>query len=407
MIDDLQSCVCRTLRLTCVTCTIATIGLAGCLLPRDVPQADAIRSDAAQRLDANSARLRYALVNLTPAMLPLLNARNDPISRIPFTHSARGTGFAKANVPLAVGDIVSVTIFEAQSGGLFIPTDAGARAGNFVTVPNQQIDETGDISVPYAHSVHVAGLLPIAAGAMIASRLKTRAIEPQVVVSLAERRSSEVSVIGDAVTPSRFPIDPGGLRVSGALARVGGSKFPDYDTLFALHRAGAIYRRDLASVLSDPKQDFELQADDVIYLSHSPRFVMVFGGTLDPTLTTISRRATFESKDMYFTEALAKVGGLNTNRADPQAVFLMRYEARKTLQSVGVDVSGFRSDPIACVYAFDLATTDGYFIGDRLQLRSHDIIVVAEAPYADFAKFFILLNEASLVPYQIGTLAKP
>src|SRR5262249_24498470 len=53
-----------------------------------------------------------------------------------------GANAAKARAPLprgitlGIGDVVSVTIFEPP-GGLFVPSDAGARPGNFVTLPNQ------------------------------------------------------------------------------------------------------------------------------------------------------------------------------------------------------------------------------------------------------------------------------
>jgi len=59
-----------------------------------------------------------------------------------------GVNAAKARPPrprgitLGVGDVVSITIFE-PSGGLFVPSDAGARPGNFVTLPNQIVDSNG------------------------------------------------------------------------------------------------------------------------------------------------------------------------------------------------------------------------------------------------------------------------
>jgi polysaccharide export outer membrane protein len=34
-------------------------------------------------------------------------------------------------ITLGIGDVVSVTIFEAEPGGLFIPSEPGARPGNF------------------------------------------------------------------------------------------------------------------------------------------------------------------------------------------------------------------------------------------------------------------------------------
>jgi protein involved in polysaccharide export with SLBB domain len=40
------------------------------------------------------------------------------------------------------------------------PSDAGARPGNFVTLPNQILDSNGNITVPYAGTIPAAGKTP-------------------------------------------------------------------------------------------------------------------------------------------------------------------------------------------------------------------------------------------------------
>ena len=62
-------------------------------------------------------------------------------------------------IMLGVGDVVRITIFETP-GGLFVPNDAGARPGNFVTLPNQMVDSNGNITVPYAGTIRAAGRTP-------------------------------------------------------------------------------------------------------------------------------------------------------------------------------------------------------------------------------------------------------
>ena len=64
-------------------------------------------------------------------------------------------------ITLGIGDIVSVTIFEAEAGGLFLPSEAGARPGNFVTLPDQIVDSDGNITVPYAGTIRAAGRTPL------------------------------------------------------------------------------------------------------------------------------------------------------------------------------------------------------------------------------------------------------
>ena len=84
-------------------------------------------------------------------------------------------------IKVGVGDTVQVTLFEAQAGGLFIPTDAGARPGNFVALPNQTVDSKGYITVPYAGQVRVLNRGTPAIQQDIVDKLKNRAIEPQAV----------------------------------------------------------------------------------------------------------------------------------------------------------------------------------------------------------------------------------
>ena len=108
-------------------------------------------------------------------------------------------------IKFGIGDIVSVTIFEAAAGGLFIPSEAGVRPGNFVTMPNQPVDSMGNISVPYAGAVRALDRTPAEVQHSIVNALRNRAIEPQVVVALVDQRTSLISVLGDVNTPARFP----------------------------------------------------------------------------------------------------------------------------------------------------------------------------------------------------------
>jgi len=73
-----------------------------------------------------------------------------------FKSFGKGHGPAPV-IRVGVGDIVQVSIFESTSGALFIPPEAGVRPGNFVTLPTQEVDRAGNITVPYAGQVPAAG----------------------------------------------------------------------------------------------------------------------------------------------------------------------------------------------------------------------------------------------------------
>ena len=117
---------------------------------------------------------------------------------------------------------MSVTIFEAAAGGLFIPAEAGVRPGNFITLPSQEVDNNGNISVPYAGNIQAKGRTPVEVQQAIVDALKNRAIEPQAVVSLATQRTSLVTVLGDVTRPQVLNAVPAGERILDSIARAGG-----------------------------------------------------------------------------------------------------------------------------------------------------------------------------------------
>ena len=124
---------------------------------------------------------RYAVADIDASLLKYL-AKNPPSSKKVTDWPANKPA---ADIKVNVGDTIQVSIFESQSGGLFIPADSAVRPGNFVSLPPQTIDSEGIITVPYAGEIQVAGKSTEEISADIVARLENKAIEPQVVVSVS------------------------------------------------------------------------------------------------------------------------------------------------------------------------------------------------------------------------------
>src|SRR5437016_13608156 len=96
------------------------------LVPTSGPASYDIRTEKPYEPDG----LAYAVVRITPQVEGIVAQFSPRIS---------GT-FPDRRVPkelrFGVGDVVGVSVFEAASGGLFIPAEASVRPGNFVTLPN-------------------------------------------------------------------------------------------------------------------------------------------------------------------------------------------------------------------------------------------------------------------------------
>ncbi len=384
---------------TILNLTALSLLTACAIVPRDGPTQTEIRSGAQTYTDDVPERLPYALIKLAPSILGAANqataAATPSFGKLP------GSNTASQNIRISVGDVVTVTIFEAASGGLFIPSEAGARAGNFVQVPSQQVDSSGFIDVPYAGSVRVAGSTARAASAVIAKRLASRAIEPQVVLSLNERKGNNVNVLGEVNLPARFPLDPGGVRLTGAIARAGGSKHPAYETIVSIQRGSQTYRSILSSIVKNASQNVEVYSGDTIYLSREPRYALMFGATSEGN-TGNTRKVSFDNDTMSMAEGLAKVNGLTSTRADPRAVFVFRIETKHYLNSIGVDISNYGTNQIPTVYTVDLSTADGMFMINQFNLRDKDIIVASDSASVDYLKFVNIVNQTFLTPSSAG-----
>lgn len=376
------------------TCAIGSLALllSACagVTPQDTPNSQSVQANA-QLSALSDERVNYALVSLTPE---LLRSTNGATASSLGSMSSLGGGKRGGDVTIGIGDIVTVTVFEAASGGLFIPREAGSRAGNFVDIPRQQVDQSGSIVVPYAGTIRVSGLTAREVASVIRERIKDRAIDPQAVVSVVEQRGNQISVLGDVSAPLRFAVDPGGIRLLGAIARAGGARSPSYETVVTVKRGSRLVREMLSDIIKRPADDIFMAPGDVIYLSKEPRYFLVFGSTPSPGSIggSNNRRFSFDNDRMMLAEALAKAGGLDGSRANSKAVYVLRAESRRMLERGGVDMSSLIGETIPTVYSLDFSKPDGLFLANSFQLRDKDVIFVSEAPSIEVIK---LLNVVS------------
>jgi protein involved in polysaccharide export with SLBB domain len=97
---------------------------------------------------------------------------------------------------------------------------APVRPGNFVAIPNQAVDIHGNISVPYAGSIRARGRTQVEVQEAIVTALKNRAIEPQVIVSMVEQKTSMISVLGEG-RAARIPATAAPERMLDVISRAG------------------------------------------------------------------------------------------------------------------------------------------------------------------------------------------
>lgn len=348
----------------------ALLAHSGCsTLPTSGPTNALARAD---QLDP--ASLPYAMVRVTSDVEDILERNSIRIGRV-FV-DRRGP----SEIRFGVGDTVSVTVFEAAAGGLFIPADAGVRPGNYVTLPNQQVDTQGNITVPYAGAIKAQGRTAVQVQAAIVSALKNRALEPQAVVALVDQRASSISVLGEVGTPSRFPASASGERLLDAISRAGGPRNPGYDTWVMLEREGRQAAAPFAAILEQPANNIFVRPQDTIYVFTQPQTFVAFGAS--------GRQGQFPfgAWRLSIAEALGKAGGLNDNLADPASVYLYRGERRQVAEQLGVDCTRFGGPIVPIIYNLNLRDPNGYFLATKFEMRNKDVIFTSNAQSVEASK---------------------
>jgi polysaccharide export outer membrane protein len=371
------------------------IALGGCaIVPTSGPQSIDVRHG--QR-DPES--LPYGFVRVTPAVLDIL-ARSAPRLSTAFK-DRRGP----EELRFGIGDIVNVTVFEAGAGGLFIPSEAGVRPGNFITLPPQSVDSRGYIFVPYAGAIRANGRTTAEIQNAIVAALKDRALEPQAIVSWADQRASSISVLGEAVGSIRFPASASGERVLDAITRAG-LRAPGHDLWVMLERRGRRETVPFGALIYESANNIYVRPQDTIFIYRDPQTFLAFGATsgaaganggigatLGGSTTSVSsRQYNFDAWRISLAEATAKAGGLNDMQADPGSVFLYRGETREVAQALGVDCTPFSGPIIPIIYNVNLRDPAGYFLATKFEMRNKDVIYVSNAVAVDTSKFLTYLR---------------
>jgi len=318
----------------------------------------------------------YGLVKLSPAAVDILKeygpgalAGSFPDKRPPPT------------IKFGIGDVVSVTIFEAAAGGLFIPSEAGVRPGNFVALPNQNVDYAGFLTVPYAGAIKAQGRTPREVQQDIVRAIGNRAIEPQVIVALITQNTSLISVLGEVNTPSRLQANAAGERVLDAITRAGGPRGQGYETWVTLERAGKRATVPFGALVYQPANNVWVHPGDTIYVYREPQVFLAFGAQGQ------QGQFPFEMWKISMAQAMAKAGGLLDAQAEPAGVYVYRREPRELAERLGVDCTRFEGPTVPVVYNVDFRDPAGYFLATKFDMRDKDVLFAANAATVDSAKF--------------------
>ncbi|MQB23383.1 polysaccharide biosynthesis/export family protein [Agrobacterium cavarae] len=366
----------------------STAALSGCTaLPRSGPDDAAVEKQASVRVTTEGRKvgIDYILVDINKTILPSFQQPAATSIRDSFGGGRGGP----PDVPLGIGDTVQVSIFEAQAGGLFIPTEAGSRPGNYITLPSQSIDRSGTLTVPYAGRIVAAGRPKEQVEREIEEKLSNRAIEPQVVITTVNGRSSEVAVLGDVAKAGKFEVTSAGERVLDLISEAGGISAPSIETYVTLQRRGKSGTISYDKLQTTPAENIYASPGDTILVNRERRTYTVYGAA------GLNGRFDFEETKLTLGEALGKAGGLLDARADPGQVFLYRKVSRKTMQGLSIDTSRFVGEDIPVIFRANMRDPGSFFAVQQFAMQDKDIIYISNADSVEVVKFLNVLNSVT------------
>ncbi len=372
--------------LTGLFCLLA---LSGCtFLPSSGPSSYRIRHGAGGEKGTPS----YQLLKLDDQILAALSGKGYQAAGGRESDSLFGArGLQQFNVPtsqgIAVGDVISVAIYERDSA-LFGPSlsSPGVAMSPMTALPPQTVDHTGEISVPFIGRVRAAGRTPSDVESAIREGLRMKTPDPQVVVSLGERKGGDlVSVAGDVKQPGQFPVPLAGLRLIDAIAAAGGSVSDPYNTMVTVTRGGVTRSDPLQQVYSNPSKNVPLRPGDTVVLRDRPLTFLAFGETGKVGSYPI------QVEDLSLTAAVAASGGPDDLSANPASIFIYREEPAAFLASLGrTNLPGGSVVPV--IYQLDLTDPRGFFNANRFTVRDRDVIYYSAVGSTGVRKFMGLIN---------------
>ena len=362
-------------------CVLACV-LTGCGLPEAGPKASRILEEAAAR-----AMPPFAVVDVTSTAMVKSVARPEASFAAYFGEGARDPGLR-----IAVGDVVSVSLWEAPPGSLFGTASSASgqqqAAGSSVTIPPQTINSDGTISIPYVGRITAAGRTPASVEKAVVSGLMGKAVQPQALVTVQQSVSNTVTVTGEVAGGARVALSPAGSRVLDAIAAAGGLRAGVNDSVVYLTRGGRTMHLPFTAIVQNPRENVRLRPEDVVTVVREPVTYTILGASGQ------SGEVPFSVQHLTMANAVARAGGLQDTRADASGVFLFRYEPLDVARRIVAPSNPLlrRGGPVPIVYRFNLKNGSTLLAMQNFEVQPRDIVYISNASSIDIQKFMGLFQ---------------
>ena len=281
------------------------------------------------------------------------------------------------------GDVLDINIYEAgvtlfsgSSGGGGGISQVLANPGVQVQkLPPTRVDDLGDITIPYAGTLHVAGITTGEVEAMIRNSLTRMSQNPQVIVTLNQAITNSIIVGGEVARPGRLVLQTNRETLSDVIALAGGYRGDAKDLLLRIVRGEQSVDVRVNDLVENPKLDARAYPGDRLMLIDDPRTFSILGAS------GRVEQVPFRRSSVSLAEAIATAGGVHPGVGNPAAIFVFRY------------VRDEQGNEVPMVYHVNMMQTGSYFVAQRFAMRDKDVLYFGNAAANQPSKLIQLISQ--------------
>ena len=354
------------IRLLTICLTVLMIG--ACSLPRGA----AIQSEIISGQNSESAPFD---------VVPVTRANINDLHTWPVTGwDGQYNWFSRNRGPKSTiirsGDRIGLTIWDSQENSLL--STPGQKSVQLNDIP---VGADGMIFIPYIDRVSVRGKTPETARAMIATKLEAVVPSVQVQLLVTPGPDNSVDAVGGFRAPGTYPLVNRNVSILSLSSQAGGLSPELTNPLIRLLRDGRSYEIRGDALYEKPETNVVLRGGDQIIAEEDIRYFVGLGATGSQEIMP------FDRENISAIEALARLGGLSSNRANPQGVLVLREYGQDDIR---IDSTGPGKRQI--VFTIDLTSADGLFAANKFQINPKDLVVATESPVNSVRTIFGLIG---------------
>lgn len=332
------------------------MSLGACSLPRGAAVQSEILTEQQQENPT------FQVVEVTRNMTPLLAKwpRSGWHGHYHWFGADRGPD---SNV-IQTGDLLDIIVWDNEENSLLKGPD-----GRVTGIPTMSVSSSGTVFLPYVGDVTLRGLTPESARERLQQKFETIQPSAQVQLSVTPGRNNSVDVVGGVGAPGRYPLESRDTKILSVLAQSGGINSGLRNPLVRLQRDGRVYETRADAILAEAGRNVRVRGGDQIVVVEDTRSFNVLGAAGRQQLIY------FEKENMNVMEALSATGGLDSNRANPEGVLILREYRPKDLKP---GLAGPNKPQV--VFTIDLTSADGLFAARQFEIQPDDTLLATESP---------------------------